>query len=76
MSTPEQTPADSFPSSRFTKAQRQYFYTLVAALVPVLAISSAFVAGNAQIILIAVAALLGITGGATAASNTTELPKV
>ena len=75
MTNTEPVPSDNFPTSRFTKAQRQYLYVVVTALVPVLAISSAFVAGNAQIILVAVAAVLGITGGATAASNTVTLPK-
>ena len=73
--TPESTPAVDFPSSKFTKAQRQYLYAVVAAGVPILAGVSTQVAGSAQLILIFVAAVLGVTGGATAFSNTVPLPK-
>jgi hypothetical protein len=73
--TPEPTSGVEFPSSHFTKAQRQYFYGVVAAGVPILAGISTQVAGNAQLILLLVAAILGLGGGATAASNTVPLPK-
>lgn len=80
MTTPEPTPyvpetTDNFPTSKFTRAQRQYLYAVVATLVPILAGFSTQVAGSAQLIMAAVAAILGLVGGATAASNVVELPK-
>jgi hypothetical protein len=79
MTTPlEPTPVDPIedtPVSHFSKAQRQYFYAVAAALVPILSLYSTQVAGNAQLILVAVAAVLGLGAGATAASNAVSLPK-
>lgn len=68
-------PTDNFPSSRFSKAQRQYAYGVATAVVPLAAVSLPFVAGNAQLILGGIAAVLGFGAGALALSNTTELPK-
>jgi hypothetical protein len=69
------TPIDDTPVSHFSKAQRQYFYGVAAAAVPVLSVFSTQVEGNAQLILALVAAVLGLGAGATAASNAVALPK-
>ena len=68
-------PIEHTPVSHFTKAQRQYFYGVAAAAVPVLSVFSTQVEGNAQPILALVAAVLGLGAGATAASNAVSLPK-
>lgn len=75
MSENEVTDTGNFPTSRFTLKQRLYVYGLVIAGLPVLATTSAFVAGNAQIIIVASMALLGLGGGALAASNVTPTQK-
>lgn len=63
------------PKSHFTEAQRKYYYGVVAAAVPFLAVFSTQVEGTGSLILGLAAAVLGLTAGATAASNTVPLPK-
>lgn len=65
----------NFPTSRFTLKQRLYVYSLVIAGLPLLAVGSAFVEGHAQAIIVAVMAILGLGGGALAASNVTPTQK-
>lgn len=61
-------------AGRFTKAQREWVYGIVATGVPLLAVFSTQIAGNASLITGLAAALLGVSGGALAWANTTDNP--
>lgn len=63
-------------AGKFSKAQREWVYGIVATGVPVLALFSTQIAGNASLITGLAAALLGVAGGTLAFANTTpDAPK-
>lgn len=74
--TPEVDAAgDPLPLSHLSKETRLWLYRVAAAGVPVAGIWATQIDGVASLILGLVAAVLGLSAGAAAATNTVALPK-